>query len=754
MPARTCHFVYCLVMLATAAEAARAADRFVANLADGERIGTSRFATWPVPGAPSRWGDQDLLASENPVRLVRDRQANVELRTPFLVLANGDVLTGSATELDDEPGREDAVPRVKVQLEGILPVSGTGVSVRTDRILRIVGSAEASLRQQPPPGTVELADGRRLAARSIKWREYGLAMLTAEGIVEANYAEIVDAVFPGIDRTAAVLDDNLWAGDTSRGTIARFQLAGGAIITASRISREQERSRRRNRSGVELATYYYAQPAWADQPLALPEVEIAWCGYRSANQAPLSLLPGELVASRRYVGTGGTWQRGASGELPACGEIESDVAIRTRAHSEIAFDLPAGAKTLTTTVGLDRAVGSGGCVRCRIVADKPGGRVLWDSGVLLGSDGPRPTGTLHVTGLSRLVLITDAAHAERPPGADPLDIRDEVSWLAPLVEIELDHTQRLPVVLAGLEHWQMAGDGLAAAQITSEWNARRQSWDPVLTLPKNKPLVLTRKVRVTRAGDVLELFTACPDELDEQELALTVNGQPLAYTTNANRTELRKWLHSYGRQRLRDEDEAAAMSDRLAYWWDLQSWRGKEVTLQLSIVGRRERNEVAWRGLAVRSAIVNLSESGRPLPFDVSLASVQPAKAASGNNRSRPTLDRLPGSTREDRTIRFLGQSISGGYGLGRDSSVTFPIDPAYRRFVAIAGCAHQVTGPVQVLIDGQVVWERSLMLGLAPAEQIDVGIPVGAKSLTLQIGKTGSSYGYAAFAEAGFVTK
>jgi hypothetical protein len=73
---------------------------------------------------------------------------------------------------------------------------------------------------------------------------------------------------------------------------------------------------------------------------------------------------------------------------------------------------------------------------------------------------------------------------------------------------------------------------------------------------------------------------------------------------------------------------------------------------------------------------------------------------------------------------------------------------------VAVAGCAHQVTGPVQVLIDGQVAWERSLLMGLAPAEQIDIAIPAGARALTLQIGKTGSSYGYAAFAEAGFVTK
>ena len=99
-------------------------------------------------------------------------QMRTELRT---TLANGDVLTGSPVQLEPDLGRQGITPRVRVQLEGMLPVSGTGVAVRTDRITRIVGSAEAPLGQEPPPGTVQLADGRRLVGRSIKWREYGLA---------------------------------------------------------------------------------------------------------------------------------------------------------------------------------------------------------------------------------------------------------------------------------------------------------------------------------------------------------------------------------------------------------------------------------------------------------------------------------------------------------------------------------------------------------------------------------------------------
>jgi hypothetical protein len=109
-----------------------------------------------------------LLGSSNPVRLVRDRSAEVELLSPYLVLANGDVLTGTPTQLEPDEGRVGLVPRVNVQLESpLMPVSGTGIAVRTDRVQRIVGTSEAD-PLEPPPGTVVLADGRRLMACLIR----------------------------------------------------------------------------------------------------------------------------------------------------------------------------------------------------------------------------------------------------------------------------------------------------------------------------------------------------------------------------------------------------------------------------------------------------------------------------------------------------------------------------------------------------------------------------------------------------------
>jgi hypothetical protein len=737
---------------------AEAAERYVAWLANGRKISAPRLTSWHTPVTLLGMQGQGDDADKSRLRLIRDRQAKVELKPPYLLLANGDVLTGGPVQLEPDLGRQGITPRVRVQLEGMLPVSGTGVVVRTDRIARIVGSADASLRQEPPPGTVQLADGRRLVARSIKWREYGLALLTSAGIVEANYPDIVDAVFPDVDPMAAVLDDNLFAGGDSSpavpAPIVRFQLTSGATITASRITREQERTRRGRRGGVELATYYYVQPAWADQPLALPEKDVAWCGYREANEAPLSLLPAELVESQQLVGGGPIWQRsaGSTGGLPASGPWEADLGLVTHSHSEIAFTLPPKAKSLQTTVGLDRAVGAGGCVRCRIVADQPDGKVLWDSGILLGSDEPKATGPIDVALCERVILVTQFAHEGRPAGADPLDIRDQVVWLAPLLELDFDWAQQLPAVLAGTAGWQIAGSGLDQAQIASRWNINAAAWDPVLLLPRATELKLTRRLSVSRASDVVELLTACPLELDEHEFRLAVNGQRVESHLSLTPEIQKQWVRFRDRPRSRDEDNSH-LNDRLAYWWDLAAWRGQEVTLELTIGGGRERNEVTWRGLSVRGVIGNLPAGGEPLPFDVPLTSLEPFALASGRGRAKPVKDGLPGE-RVPLPIRFLGQRFTDGYGLALNSSISFPLAPEHRRFVAVAGCPLFVAGPMQVLIDGKVVWDRPLMLGLEPAEQIDIPIPAGAKTLTLQTGPESSYTGLGAWANAGFVTQ
>jgi hypothetical protein len=737
------------------AASAAAADRYLARLDDGTQLTARSLPAWPIPGVPYRFDSRDLLQSSNPVRLVVDRQAAVSLAPPYVVLANGDILTGTPTHLAPDEGRVGTVPRVSVQLESpLMPVGGTAAFVRTDRVLRIVATSEADA-SEPPPGTVVLADGRRLAARSIRWKETGLLVLTEGGIVEASFGDLVDVVFPGVDRTAAVLDDNLWAGGSSDAAIARIQMRGGAVITASRVSREVERIRRRGRSTSDA--YYYCQPAWADGPLALPEPLVAWVGYRAANEAPLSMLPNETLANRRLISRPAPWlaNRTLGGGLLGSDDRESDLGLVTHSHSEIAFDLPVAARTLEISVGIDRAAGGGGCVRCKVLAEKSGGEVLWESGVFQSSDGIQETGLLDVAGLVRVILVTEFAHDERPAGADPFDIRDQVCWLDPLVRLDLSgsgQAERVLALLGGVEDWHLAGDGWRDLQLASRWNAAIASWEPVLALPRQADLRLTRQFRVSRTADIVELLTACPLNLEEHDFELKANGQPLLWRNNAERSQLRAWVVRYGRSRSRDDDDNSALTDRLAYWWDLSPFRDQVVDLELTIGGARERNEIAWRGLSIRSAVGNLPENERPLAPDVAITSLAPVKLASHKDRERgiPLKDAIP-SGKNGEPIRFLGQQVTGGYGMLRNSAITVEIPAGSRQFVALVGCCFQVAGPLQVLIDDRVVWERTVLTSLTPAEQLAIDIPPGAKTLTLQSGPEGSYYGYAAWANAGF---
>lgn len=743
-----------LLLLALPGRLLPAADRFVARLDDGARLTARSLPTWPIPGTPYRFDGHDLLTSNNPVRLVVDRQASVSLAAPYLVLANGDILTGTPTQLVSDPGRVGLVPRVHVRLESpLMPVAGTGVAVRTDRVLRIVATRPPT-GTEPPPGTAVLADGRRLTARSIRWKDTGLMLLTESGIVEASFGELADVVFPGVDRTAAVLDDNLWAGGAPDATIARLQMRGGAILTSSRLTRDVERFRRRGRTTTNDA-YYYIQPAWSSDPIAMPEPLVAWCGYRAANEAPLSLLPCETLVNRRLISQPEEWlaNRTADGGLLAAVDRESDLGLITHSHSELAFDLPVAARTLEMCVGLDRAMQGGGCVRCKVVAEKSGGEVLWDSGIMQSEGGVRETGPLDVTGLVRVILVTEFAHEGRPAGADPFDIRDQVCWLDPLLTLDLSgsgQAERVLAVLAGVADWNLAGDGWRDLQLASRWNAYLPGWEPVLTLPRRTELRLTRQFRVTPSADIVELLTACPLDLDEHVFTLAVSGKPLEWRNNADRVSLRSWVSRYGRSRTREDD--SVLSDRLAYWWDLSEYRGQEVTLELTLAGENDRNEIAWRSLSIRSAIGNLPPGGQPLVPDVRLPTLTPLSASPGG-RTEPLANAIPAAgNRTGEPIRFLGQQFTGGYGMVRNSQLTFAIEPEYRKFVAIAGCSYQVVGPLQVLIDDKVVWERSVVSSLTPAEQIEIDIPAGAKTLTLQSGPEGPYYGYAGWTNAGFV--
>lgn len=758
----------CAGLAVARAEAADAGSgRFLMSFAGGERLQVDDLPGWPIPTAadPKKVNGRNVFKEDAPVRLIRDQELRVETRAPLVVLANGDVLNGLPKQLAASDGRHDQPQRVVVQLDApLMPLDGVGVSVRTDRVQRIIGQ-ETRLRKPPPqPGTVLLLDGRELKGSSIRWQEYGLSVLTDDGIVQAAFTELADVVFPQVDLLAAAIEDSLGAGSLSGPAIMRMALRSGAVLTTSRASREMERSRSRRSATVEVM--YYVQPAWSSNPVAIPEAEIAWVGYRRADEVPISMLPATTPLNTRLIGEPQEWLRNRSQNSPvvSLARGECDLGLATHSDSQIVFTLPAGATSFSTVVGLDRIAGPGGCVRCSIAewdgaAQKPG-KTLWDGGIQLGSDSPKVTGAVDVSGLKQIVLITENAHEERPAGADPLDIRDDVCWLAPLVIVDrsqLTDDPAFAVALPGLSAWEKTGSAWQTTKIGHRWNEAADRWEAVLTVPEKVELRLRRTATISAANDVLELMTAVSQNPAEQQLELKVNGEAVTWQTSEDRaamaTRHERYVGPWLRRNNRFSDSNEALiSDSLAYWWDLQPYRGREVTLELTIRGGNRAYHLVWHETSLRSAIGNLPADGQLPKIDVPLTDLAIVDTSGVRGRGEPRKDMLPYTPKYVEPIRFLGQVRTGGYGMIRNTYYTVELKPEYKKFVAVVGGVKLTSGPMRVMVDDQVLWEKGRVSVLQPAELIEFAIPAGSKRLTLLCGPDGGYDSAAAWSDAGFV--
>ena len=186
------------------------------------------------------------------------------------------------------------------------------------------------------------------------------------------------------------------------------------------------------------------QPVWSLDALRVPFGHICMRWSFAPGQVPLSrVYPTEAVSPPLL-----PWHvdRNSAGQMLHSGGLQYSWGFGVHAHSELSFTLPKCAKSFQTRIGLDRIVDTGGCVRARVFAGSTGVRPLFESPLLIGSKKTVDTGRLALRfppdGPRRLVLQADMAHRDRPRGRDPLNIRDELDWLDPVIGLDA----------AGLQH--------------------------------------------------------------------------------------------------------------------------------------------------------------------------------------------------------------------------------------------------------------------------------------------------------------
>jgi len=416
---------------------ARAEPRYWALFRDGTVATGERFTDGDGWQPTSKLAGRPLFGGPKEVCLLRDTSLRPTATGPHVAMANGDVVPGRVEEFLPGDSRAGLPPRLRIAPSGVLASTMTGgVTVRADRVLRIV--ANAGDAASTPAGTIVLADGRTLEASALQWTAEGVRLLTDVGVATAAFDELLDVHVPKVDVIAAVLEDAQPIADA--GTTVRLEAVDGAVVTSGvlEMSLVPPPPGPRREIPAETASaqrLLHARPRWAMHSVVVPAEAVVTSSRRPAGQVPLSVLPATVLKRQGLHQWPWRRNRNVQGDPLRSGGLAVDLGVGMHSHCELAFTLPPGAKWFDSLIGLDAAAGRGGCATVRVYRDAVAGEPLFDRTFLRGSDPLIRTGMLDVAGAKRLILVAEPAHHGRPEGADPLDIRDHVDWLLPVVGV-------------------------------------------------------------------------------------------------------------------------------------------------------------------------------------------------------------------------------------------------------------------------------------------------------------------------------
>jgi len=508
--ARTTFF--CIWLLPVVTSSLAQGPRFTAVLGDGRRVTGDEVRLWNTTGSRPRLSGADLFDPVNPVTWIKD-ETLVDVRRPrsFVEFFGGDVLPGQVVAYSSgEENLDDRTlpfflvePDVTVDPPGRPPRSGLRVTARWLR--RVVW--ERRQKSAYEPGTLFFRDGRSVGFRSVRWGRGEVRLLLEDGISRVSFDQIAELHLARVDPWTAYLDalSVLWLDASSR--LMRLETVGGLRVTSSteRFRVTSHGSSLNPRSWVHIV-----QPAWSLDSIWLRHRSIRTRLYFAPHRLPLSFV--EPVRSKREAILGGSWgwrtDRCVQGGALESGGTEYAWGFGVHARCELEFELHPCVRRFRARVGLDRAVGTGGCARAEvtlrrdvsdgIIGDEPqeGGRQiavdedsagevgardrrLWQSGILVGSSRVEDSGELDLRGASdrkeRLLLVVDPLVDHRPPGADPFDIRDSVDWLEPVLELDGDALRaavaaRLRSVLPVFRGWTVRRADGAPAEFRNRWD--------------------------------------------------------------------------------------------------------------------------------------------------------------------------------------------------------------------------------------------------------------------------------------------
>ena len=493
---------------------------YVAFAVDGTRSTSPTPLEWIAKETnPTLQGKTPLTANPALRRIrnvQRPRLTNVGSR---IELRGGDRLTGRVVDFltDSEDGLDrPACLVVEPFTMPDQPMPNVPVRLRipVDQLRRVVWEERTprSLR----PNTLYYRDGRQTSYRSLRWTVGGVRLLVEKGTEEVLWDDIAEVHLAAGDAGEEYATQSAILSPDGTARIVRFETSGGARLTVS-----PERMRVTGDVSKPESQLFVLQPAWSLDPLTIPQAIVSSESFFQPWEVPLSDF--EPTGALHRAALSGGWKQwradaNVQGDALATAEREYGWGFGVHAHSELQFDLPISARAFRTQMALDHKVLDGGCVKARVFfgsnvgAGTLPGRPLYESPPIVGSKTPLDSGRLELRPVAdkpnRLVLVCDALPYDRPPGSDPLDVRDVFDWLEPIVELDpallkkkvdelaataFQRDHKVKVVGNYGQAWRSVNHGYA-----TEWRT------VIALLPKS--LTMTRSLDVPADAETLVLW--------------------------------------------------------------------------------------------------------------------------------------------------------------------------------------------------------------------------------------------------------
>ena len=480
---------------------------------------------------------------------------------------------------------------------GIAPPEGpppSHVRVRAGSVRRIVWEDRPDLPGGHTPGNLYTRGGESLAFRSAQFSDDQVRLLTDGGIRHLPFAEIARLDLPQADPWETYFDDLSRLCPEGDGELIRLQTAGGLAATTSE---DRTLTIPLGDSPQTIRWFVAVQPAWALDLLWFdPQAITSWSRSR-AEHVPLSRFAPVRVTRRGSL-AGGSWRwqvdRNVQGGPLASAGRTFDWGFGVHGDCELYFTLPAAGESFRSQVGLDRVVGRGGCVRARIFLGSTESRPLYESPLIVGSNRVLDTGQLPLpsdpAGERTLILQVDSAHKDRPPDADPLDIRDVCNWLEPRIQLRgetlrREMPRRARESLSAWQGWKIR-DNENPLRFVNLLEQTGHGLGPFATavVPRAGRLTLEREIEVGPDANWFIARAAGRSVDPEQPTRVIVDiaGQTVA-----------EWTVGLPADGLPQGPEAAV---------PLLAYQGKRVLVTVTQTGGRPADAVAWSSLGVSSA--------------------------------------------------------------------------------------------------------------------------------------------------------